>query len=114
MVKRGIAISSPSFKNGILTFTYTNKHSRAADQVIFDGEICYITLKTYNKDNTLVDETSERIFPRGAVSNLPCNGQVLTISTNTKGQTIRRVEVEHVCEFSADRFGESLRKTLGY
>ncbi|MBE6372295.1 MAG: hypothetical protein E7055_09515 [Lentisphaerae bacterium] len=98
----GISISAVSFKNGTVTFTYTNSHSRK-DGASFDGEISSITLKTYNSNQILVDEKTVQMFP-GEIGSLPCEGKIVSIPTDTKGQSISRIEMEHVCRFSTDRW----------
>ena len=58
----GISISAAAFKNGTLTFTYTNTHSRK-DGASFDGEVSYVKVKTYNRKLVLVDEKTVQLFP---------------------------------------------------
>ena len=97
----GISISAVSFQNGEITFTYTNAHSKK-NGASFDGEVSYLKIKTYS-GGVLVDEKTEQMFP-GQVSSLPCEGKIVRISTDTKGKKISRVELEHVCWFSSDRW----------
>ena len=85
----------------MLTFTYTNTHSKQ-NGASFDGEVSCLKIKTYS-GNVLVDEKTEQMFP-GQVSSLPCEGKVVRIPTDTKGKKISRVELEHVCWFSTDRW----------
>ena len=109
----GINISSVSFNNGNLTFTYTNKHARVpGNELKFDAEVSHIIIKTYSKNDELVDEITEQIFP-GEIMRLPCNGKVISIQTNTKGKQINRIDIEHVCSFSHSRSNENLRRKLG-
>ena len=98
----GISISAAAFKNGTLTFSYTNTHSRK-DGASFDGEVSYVKVKTYNRKLVLVDEKTVQLFP-GEIETLPCEGKIVRISTDTKGQSISRIDLEHVCWFSADRW----------
>ena len=98
----GISISAAAFKNGTLTFTYTNTHSRK-DGASFDGEVSYVKVKTYNRKLVLVDEKTVQLFP-GEIETLPCEGKIVRISTDTKGQSISRIDLEHVCWFSTDRW----------
>ena len=98
----GISISAVSFENGSVTFTYTNSHSRK-NGASFDGEVSFIKLKTYNSKQILVDEKTVQMFP-GEIGSLPCEGKIVSIPTDTKGQSISRIEMEHVCWFSTDRW----------
>ena len=98
----GISISAAAFKNGTLTFTYTNTHSRK-NGASFDGEVSYIKVKTYNRKQVLVDEQTVQMFP-GEIETLPCEGKIVRISTDTKGQSISRIDLEHLCWFSTDRW----------
>ena len=98
----GISISSVSFKNGTLTFTYSNTHS-SKNGASFDGEVSHIKVKTYNSKQVLVDEKTVLMFP-GEIGTLPCEGKIVSIPTDTKGQSISRIEMEHVCRFSTDRW----------
>ncbi len=98
----GISISAVSFKNGTLTFTYTNTHSRS-NGASFDGEVSHIKIKTYNSKQVLVDEKTVQMFP-GEIGTLPCKGKIVKITTDTKGQRISRIEIEHVCWFSSERW----------
>lgn len=98
----GISISSVSFKNGTLTFTYSNTHS-SKNGASFDGEVSHIKVKTYNSKQVLVDEKTVQMFP-GEIGTLPCEGKIVSIPTDTKGQSISMIEIEHVCWFSADRW----------
>ena len=106
----GISISSVSFKNGTVTFTYTNSHSRK-NGASFDGEVSSIKLKTYNSKQILVDEKTVQVFP-GEIKSLPCEGKIVSIPTDTKGQDISRIEIEHVCRFSTDRWKRNVLDSI--
>lgn len=98
----GISLTDASFENGTLTFTYTNTHSKK-DGASFDGEVSLLKVKTYNGRQVLVDEKTVQMFP-GEIGSLPCEGKIVRVSTDTKGENIARVDVEHVCFFSTERW----------
>ena len=97
----GISITAVSFEQGTLTFTYTNTHSKQ-NGANFDGEVSYLKVKTFS-GNVLVDEKTVQMFP-GEIESLPCEGKIVRIPTDTKGKKISRVDLEHVCWFSTDRW----------
>jgi hypothetical protein len=101
-----LELSGASFDGSTVVFTYKNLNNDAVGGWVFG-----VIARTFNDAGAEVDKVEKVLYP-GEVS-LPCNAKIISIPTDTKQQTISRVEVEHIGTFSRDRFRGSLDTLMG-